>query len=34
MAGGYGHLRVPEIVPGEVTHTLLQSMGVPVLMSH
>ena len=34
VMGGYGHARVWEIVLGGVTRTMLQSMTVPVLMSH
>jgi nucleotide-binding universal stress UspA family protein len=32
--GGYGHARVRELVLGGVTRTILESMTVPVLMSH
>jgi nucleotide-binding universal stress UspA family protein len=32
--GGYGHARVREMVLGGMTHTILRSMTVPVLMSH
>jgi len=34
VMGAYGHARVRELVLGGVTRTLLQSMTVPVLMSH
>jgi nucleotide-binding universal stress UspA family protein len=34
VMGAYGHSRVREIVLGGATRTLLQSMTVPVLMSH
>ncbi|WP_439682521.1 Universal stress protein UspA [Cupriavidus oxalaticus] len=34
VMGGYGHSRVRELALGGVTRTLLQSMTVPVLMSH
>jgi nucleotide-binding universal stress UspA family protein len=34
VMGAYGHLRVREIVLGGATRTMLQSMTVPVLMSH
>ena len=34
VMGGYGHSRLREFVLGGVTHGLLQSMTVPVLMSH
>jgi len=34
VMGAYGHSRVREIVMGGATRTLLQSMTVPVLMSH
>jgi nucleotide-binding universal stress UspA family protein len=34
VAGGYGHPRAWELALGGVTRTLLQSMTVPVLMSH
>jgi nucleotide-binding universal stress UspA family protein len=34
VMGGYGHARAWELVLGGVTRTLLQSMTVPVLMSH
>lgn len=34
VMGAYGHARVREIVLGGVTRTLLDSMTVPVLMSH
>ena len=34
VMGGYGHSRLREFVLGGVTHSLLQSMTVPVLMSH
>ena len=34
VTGAYGHSRVREIVMGGATRTLLQSMTVPVLMSH
>ena len=34
VMGGYGHSRLREFVLGGVTRALLQSMTVPVLMSH
>lgn len=34
VMGGYGHSRMRELVLGGVTRTLLESMTVPVLMSH
>jgi nucleotide-binding universal stress UspA family protein len=34
VMGGFGHSRLREFVLGGVTHSLLQSMTVPVLMSH
>lgn len=34
VMGAYGHARVRQLVLGGVTRTLLQSMTVPVLMSH
>lgn len=34
VMGGYGHSRVRELVLGGVTRTILESMTVPVLMSH
>lgn len=34
VMGGYGHSRVREFVLGGVTHSMLHSMTVPVLMSH
>jgi nucleotide-binding universal stress UspA family protein len=34
VMGAYGHSRVSEIVLGGVTRTMLESMTVPVLMSH
>jgi len=34
VMGGYGHTRLHERVLGGVTRTMLQSMTVPVLMSH
>lgn len=34
VMGGYGHTRLHELVLGGVTRTMLQSMTVPVLMSH
>ncbi len=34
VMGGYGHSRTRELVLGGVTRTLLESMTVPVLMSH
>jgi len=34
VMGGYGHPRLWELVLGGVTRTMLQSMTVPVLMSH
>lgn len=34
VMGAYGHARWQEIVLGSVTRTVLQSMTVPVLMSH
>jgi nucleotide-binding universal stress UspA family protein len=32
--GAYGHSRMSELILGGVTRTLLESMTVPVLMSH
>lgn len=34
VMGGYGHSRTREFVLGGATHTLLQHMTVPVLLSH
>ena len=34
VMGGYGHSRLRELVLGGTTRTLLESMTVPVLMSH
>jgi nucleotide-binding universal stress UspA family protein len=34
VMGGYGHSRIREVILGGVTHTILRSMTVPVLMSH
>jgi len=34
VMGGYGHSRLREFVLGGVTHSVLRSMTVPVLMSH
>jgi nucleotide-binding universal stress UspA family protein len=34
VMGGYGHSRMREFVFGGVTHSILRSMTVPVLMSH
>lgn len=34
VMGGYGHARAWELAMGGVTRTMLQSMTVPVLMSH
>lgn len=34
VMGAYGHMRWRELVLGGVTHTILQSMTLPVLMSH
>jgi len=34
VMGGYGHSRARELILGGVTRTVLQSMTVPVLMSH
>ncbi len=34
VMGGYGHSRIREFVLGGVTHNILRSMTVPVLMSH
>ena len=34
VMGAYGHTRLREIVTGGVTRTLLESMTLPVLMSH
>ena len=34
VMGAYGHSRTAEFILGGVTHTLLQSMTVPVLLSH
>lgn len=34
VMGAYGHMRWREVLLGGVTHTILRSMTVPVLMSH
>jgi nucleotide-binding universal stress UspA family protein len=34
VAGGYGHSRLSETVLGGVTRTLLESMTIPLFMSH
>ena len=34
VMGCYGHSRARELVLGGVTRTILESMTVPVLMSH
>jgi nucleotide-binding universal stress UspA family protein len=34
VIGAYGHSRMRELVLGGVTRTMLESMTVPVLMSH
>jgi len=34
VMGGYGHSRFREILLGGATRTILESMTVPVLMSH
>ena len=34
VMGGYGHARWREVVFGGTTRAILQSMTVPVLMSH
>ncbi|MGZ5859093.1 MAG: universal stress protein, partial [Burkholderiaceae bacterium] len=34
VMGGYGHTRFREVILGGVTMTILNSMTVPVLMSH
>jgi nucleotide-binding universal stress UspA family protein len=34
VMGGYGHSRLREFVLGGVTHSIFQSMTVPVLLSH
>lgn len=34
VMGGYGHTRVREVLLGGVTHDVLESMTIPVLMSH
>jgi nucleotide-binding universal stress UspA family protein len=34
VMGGYGHSRLREFVLGGVTHSILRSMTLPVLMSH
>ena len=34
VMGGYGHSRVRELILGGATRTMLESMTVPVLMSH
>ncbi len=34
VMGGYGNSRLREFVLGGVTHTILRSMTVPVLLSH
>jgi nucleotide-binding universal stress UspA family protein len=34
VIGAYGHSRARELLLGGVTRTILQSMTLPVLMSH
>jgi nucleotide-binding universal stress UspA family protein len=34
VMGGYGHARLRELILGGVTHDMLESMTVPVFMSH
>jgi nucleotide-binding universal stress UspA family protein len=34
VIGAYGHSRVRELLLGGVTRSILQSMTLPVLMSH
>jgi nucleotide-binding universal stress UspA family protein len=34
VMGAYGHSRMQELILGGATRTILQSMTVPVLMSH
>jgi nucleotide-binding universal stress UspA family protein len=34
VMGGYGHSRLRQFVLGGVTRSILQSMTVPVFMSH
>jgi nucleotide-binding universal stress UspA family protein len=34
VMGGYGHSRLREFILGGVTHSILRSMTVPVLMAH
>lgn len=34
VIGGYGHSRLRELVLGGVTRTMLETMTIPVLMSH
>lgn len=34
VMGGYGHSRLREMIMGGVTRTILESMTIPVLMSH
>ena len=34
VMGGYGHSRLREFILGGVTRTILQTMPIPVLMSH
>ena len=34
VMGGYGHSRLREFILGGVTRTMLESMTIPVLMSH
>ncbi len=34
VMGGYGHARFREMILGGVTHTVLKSMTIPVLISH
>ncbi len=34
VMGGYGHSRLREFVLGGVTHSMLRTMTVPVLLSH
>jgi nucleotide-binding universal stress UspA family protein len=34
VMGAYGHSRMSELILGGATRTIIQSMTVPVLMSH
>ena len=34
VMGGYGHSRLREFILGGVTRSILETMTVPVLMSH